>query len=143
MPKIIIHSAEGVFDFAARREVAAALTGLALDCERLPQSPFVKSTVWTYFNDYAADAVFMNDEPAHLNCVSVQIYTIEGGLDEPGKLELIEKATEILAGYCAVADTVMPVYIVIHEIPETNWGIFGKNGDLAALRASEINAPAL
>lgn len=29
---------------------------LGLDCERLPHSPLVRSTVWTYFSDYQADA---------------------------------------------------------------------------------------
>jgi phenylpyruvate tautomerase PptA (4-oxalocrotonate tautomerase family) len=143
MPKIIIHSAEGVFDLPARRKITEALVDLALECERLPQSPFVRSTVWTYFNEYTPDSVFMSDKPAHLDCVSMQIYTIEGGLDAQSKLTFIEKATETLARYCAASQARVPVYIVIHEVPETNWGIFGKHGDLAALRASEINAPAL
>jgi phenylpyruvate tautomerase PptA (4-oxalocrotonate tautomerase family) len=143
MPKIIIHCAHGVFDPAAKRQVTGALTELALDCEKLPPSPFVKSTVWTYFNEYAADGIFMGGSPAYLKCVSMQIYTIDGGLDAPGKLRLIEGATQILSPYCLVPGGVVPVYIVVHEIPEINWGIFGRNGDLAGLRESGAETPAL
>ena len=48
MPKLIIHSPAGTFDAADRQRVAVALTALALDCEELPSSPMVRSTVWTY-----------------------------------------------------------------------------------------------
>ena len=47
MPKIIIHAPKTTFDSKARQAIAAELTDFALDCEALPQSPFVKSTVWT------------------------------------------------------------------------------------------------
>jgi hypothetical protein len=55
MPKLIIHSPAGTFDAADRQRVAGALTALGLDCEALPPSPMVRSTVWTYFADYVAD----------------------------------------------------------------------------------------
>jgi len=142
MPKIIIHAPEAAFDATARQAIAAELSAFALECEKLPKSPFVRSTVWSYFNTYAADAVFMGDRRATANVVSVQIYVIEGGLDSGSKKTLIEGATAIFGRHLGETDRI-PVYIVIHEIPETNWGIFGKNADLAALRASAADAPAL
>lgn len=72
MPKMIVHAPAGTFDASARRQVATALTELGLDCESLPPSPLMKSSVWTFFNDYAADAVFMGGEPATLKIVSLQ-----------------------------------------------------------------------
>lgn len=143
MPKIIIHAPSGTFDIDARRDVCSALTELALDCEHLPQSPFVRSTVWTYFNDYAADAVFMGDSPATLRVVSVQIHIIKGGLDDTGKRRLIQGTTTIAGRYCGTHTGLMPVYVVIHEFPESNWGIFGDNADLEALRSSPPDAAAL
>ena len=56
MPKLIIHSPAGTFDAADRQRIAGALTALGLDCETLPASSMVRSTVWTYFTEYAADA---------------------------------------------------------------------------------------
>ena len=142
MPKIIIHAPETAFDAKARKAIAAELTDFALECEALPKSPFVKSTVWTYFNSYAADAMYMGDSQATLHVVSVQMFVIEGGLDGDAKKKLIQGTTAILGRHLGDPDRV-PVYIVIHEIPELNWGIFGANADLAALRASATDAPAL
>jgi phenylpyruvate tautomerase PptA (4-oxalocrotonate tautomerase family) len=142
MPKIIVHAPNAAFDATTRQAVAAELTDFALDCEKLPKSPFVKSTVWTYFSTYDGDAVFMGAVPATLPIVSVEIFVIEGGLDAPAKKRLIPGVTEIIGRHLGIADRV-PVYIVIHEIAETNWGIFGSNPDLAALRATSLDAPAI
>ena len=90
MPKMIIHSPAGTVD---RQRAAGALMALGLDCEALPHSPMVRSTVWTYFTDYPADAVFMGNEPARLPVVTLQIYVLAGGLVDAGKRRLIEGAT--------------------------------------------------
>jgi phenylpyruvate tautomerase PptA (4-oxalocrotonate tautomerase family) len=142
MPKIIIHAPEAAFDADSRQAIARDLTELALECEALPKSPFVKSTVWTYFNDYAVGKVFMGASRATMNVVSMQIFVIEGGLHADAKTKLIKGATAILGRHLSVTERV-PVYIVIHEVPEINWGIFGEHADLAGLRASPPDAPAL
>ncbi|GGO95526.1 tautomerase family protein [Stakelama pacifica] len=142
MPKLIIHSPAGTFDAADRQRVAGALTALGLECEGLPPSPLVRSTVWTYFADYAADSVFMGDEAARLPVVTLQVYALAGGLDAHGKRRLIEGATAILDRR-PDGTALAPVYIVIHEVAEENWGIFGEQADLAALRASPLDAPAI
>ncbi|AZO00857.1 4-oxalocrotonate tautomerase [Mesorhizobium sp. M9A.F.Ca.ET.002.03.1.2] len=142
MPKLIIHSPAGTFDAADRQRVAAALMALGLECEALPSSPMVRSTVWTYFAEYAADAVFMGDEPARLPIVTLQIYVLAGGLDGTGKRKLIEGATAILDRH-PDGTHVAPVYVVIHDVVDENWGIFGKQADLVALKASDPNAPAI
>lgn len=142
MPKLIIHSPSGTFDTTERQQVASALMTLGLSCEALPDSPMVRSTVWTYFNEYSPDAVFMGDTEAWLPVVSLQIYVIKGGLDAKNKRRLIEGATAILDRRTQ-GTAVAPVYVVIHEVEEENWGIFGQQADLAALRASAIEAPAI
>ncbi len=142
MPKLIIHSLVGTFDAADRQRIAGALTTLGLDCEALPSSPMVRSTVWTYFADYAADAVFMDDEPARLPLVTLQIFVLADGLDHSGKRRLIEGATAVL-NRRPDGTKVAPVYVVIHEVAEENWGIFGQQADLTALRASPPDAAAI
>lgn len=142
MPKLIIHSPAGTFDAADRQRVAGALMALGLDCEALPDSPLVRSTVWTYFAEYAADAVFMGDAPVRLPVVTLQIYVLAGGLDAAGKRRFIEEATAILDRR-PEGTSVAPVYVVIQEVAAENWGIFGNLGDLAALRASAPDAQAI
>ena len=140
MPKMIIHSPAGTFDAVDRQRAAGALMALGLDCEALPHSPMVRSTVWTYFTDYPADAVFMGNEPARLPVVTLQIYVLAGGLVDADKRRLIEGATAILDRR-PDGTAVAPVYVVIQEVAEKNWGIFGKQANLAALRASSSDAP--
>ena len=142
MPKIIIHAADGIFDPKARASLVTELTDFALDCEALPKSPFMKSTVWTYFNTYPADAVFMGGAQAQARIISAQLFVIAGGLDEKAKKRLIKGATEILGRHSAAHGTA-PVYIVLHEIPEINWGFLGETADLGAMRASAPDKPAL
>ena len=142
MPKIIIHAADGIFDPAARAALTTELTDFALDCEALPKSPFMKSTVWTYFSTYPADAVFMGGAQASAQIISAQMFVIAGGLDDGAKKRLIKGATDILGRHSAARGTV-PVYIVLHEIPEPDWGFLGEAADLAAMRASPPDKPAL
>lgn len=57
--------------------------------------------------------------------------------DEVAKKKLIEGATAILDRRPS-GTSVAPVYVVIHEIEETNWGIFGPAG-----RSGSAPAPAM
>ncbi|MNV49871.1 Tautomerase enzyme [compost metagenome] len=102
----------------------------------------MKSTVWTYFNLYNDGAVFMGEQPATMNIVTVHIYVIEGGLDTAGKKKLIPGVTAIFGRQLGITER-PPVYIVIHEIAEVNWAIFGNQADLAALRATPLDVPAI
>ena len=74
--------------------------------------------------------------------MTLQIYALAGGLDSAGKRRLIEGATAVL-NRRPDETQVAPVYVVIHEVLEENWGIFGKQADLAALRSSPVDAPAI
>lgn len=142
MPKMMIHSPVGTFDAGAREKLATALTDLGLECENLPKTPFVRSTVWIYFNEYEAASVFMAGKPATAKIISVLIYVLEGGLDESNKKTLIAGATALLGRYAGL-DGRIPAYVVIREVPETDWGIFGEQGSLEALRTIDVDAPPL
>ena len=141
MPKIIVHAPEAAFDVKAREAIVAELTDFALECEGLPLSPFMRSSVWTFFNLYPDGTVFTGDRQAAKPVVSVQIHAIQGGLIGATKTKLIEGMTAILSRHMGIAER-PPVHIVIHEVPESNWGASGRNPDLAAMRASSPDAPA-
>lgn len=142
MPKMIVHAPAGTFDAADRQRIAGALTTLGLDCERLPPSPRMRSTVWTYFAEHPADAVFMGGEPAWLPVVTLQVYTLAGGLDAPGRRRLIEGATALLDRR-PDGTASAPVCVLVHAMAEADWGMFGGQADLAAMRASAPDAPAI
>ena len=120
MPKTFVHAPEGVFDADARGRVATKLTDLGLACERLPDTPEVRNSVWLFFTDHAPDAIFAGGRMASSPVVSLTTYTLEGGLDGPAKRKLIAGATLILGEHAALPSNPVPAYVVIREVPKAN-----------------------
>lgn len=135
MPKMFVHAREGTFTAEARARVAAALTDLGMSCERLADTEKVRAGVWVFFVEHAPDAVFSGGRVATGPIAGLIVYALEGGLDEPAKRRLIADATAILGGNAEAAGETMPAYVAIREVPEANWGMFGEQVSLAALRA--------
>lgn len=135
MPKMFVHSPRGTFSAAARVRVAAGLTDLGLACERLADTEKVRAGIWVFFTEHAPDDVFRGGEIAPGPIMSLIVYTLEGGLDEASKSRLITEATAILGTQAGLNADQIPLYVGIHEVPEENWGMYGKQVSLAALRA--------
>ena len=133
MPKMFVHAPDGVFKGQARAEVAAALTDLGMKCERLAKTEKVREGVWVFFNDHAPDAVFSGGKVASKPLIALIVYALQGGLDEAARTELIAGATSIFAAHVQ-SDEPIPTYVVIQETPEADWGMYGKQVSLAALR---------
>jgi phenylpyruvate tautomerase PptA (4-oxalocrotonate tautomerase family) len=136
---MFVHAPEGMFDLDARTQVASGPTELGLRCEVIPATAFVRSTVWIYFNDYHPGMVFSGGNQTSAKVMSLLVYVLEGGLESQGKQALIAGATEILRRHAGIEGRI-PAYVVIREVPESNWGIFGAAGSLEALRASPEGA---
>jgi phenylpyruvate tautomerase PptA (4-oxalocrotonate tautomerase family) len=134
MPKLIVHAPEGTFTSNARAQVAAALTDLGIDCEKLSDTAKVRAGVWVLFTEHAPDAVFSGGEVAQNPLIALVVNALEGGLDGESKTKLITEATNILRQHAGANADRFAVYVVIHEVPEVNWGMYGKQVSLAALR---------
>ena len=134
MPKLFAHSRQGTFTAEARVRVAAALTDLGIACERLADRAKVRAGVWVFFTEHAPDAVFSGGEIAPDSMIGLVVYALEGGLDAESKQRLIAGATAILGEHAESNGDQVPVYVVIREVPEVNWGMYGKQVSLAALR---------
>jgi len=68
--------------------------------------------------------------------IRLLVFALEGGLDDESKQKLIADATAILCEHAESTGDPVTVYVVIREVPEVNWGMFGKQVSLAALRAA-------
>src|SRR5262249_18405788 len=119
----------------ARARVAAELTDLGMKCERLADTPAIRSGVWVIFAEYEPDAVFSGGEVASHPIIVLLINAIKGGLDDPAKKRFIEEGTAILGRHGAIGQGNVPAYVAVQEIPEINWGMYGKQVDLSAMRA--------
>lgn len=135
VPKMFVHAPRGVFTREARARVAAELTDLGMACERLADTPAIRSGVWVFFAEHEPDSVFSGGEVASRPIIALLINAIKGGLDDPSKKRLIEEGTAILGKHAAIGEGKAPAYVAIQEIPEINWGMYGKQVNLAAMRA--------
>jgi phenylpyruvate tautomerase PptA (4-oxalocrotonate tautomerase family) len=135
MPKLFVHAPRGAFTAEARVKVAAALTDLGMACEGLADTAKVRAGVWVFFTEHPPDAIFSGGQIAPNPTMVLEVYALEGGLDSASKQRLIADATAILGEHAGVSGGQMPVYVVIREIPEVNWGMYGKHVSLVALRA--------
>jgi len=136
MPKLFVDSRQGTFTAKARLTVAAALTDLGIACERLADSPKVRAGVWVFFTEHEPETMFSGGQVAPNPLIRLLVFALEGGLDVESKQKLIADATAILSEHAESTSDPVTVYVVIREIPEVNWGMFGKQVSLAALRAA-------
>jgi len=137
MPKMFVHTRQGTFTPEARAQVASALTDLGIACERLPNTAKIRSGVWVFFTEHAPDAIFRAGEIApDPPPISLIALSLEGGFDAASKQRMIADATAILRKHAGLNGDQAPVYVVIRVAPEENWGMYGKQVSLAAMRAS-------
>lgn len=136
MPKMFVHTRQGTFTPEARLRVAAALTDLGMACEHLADTAKVRAGVWVFFTEHTADAVFSGGAVAANPLIGLIVNTIEGGVDGASRQRLIAGATAILAENAGLKGDQVPVYVVIRVVPEEDWGMYGKQVSLAALRAA-------
>lgn len=126
MPLIYINCPEATFSAAAKDALAEELTSLALAIEELPATPFVRSTVWIYFHEYPAGTVYHGGKSAGTNVISLEVNAFQGGHDVASKQLLIQQFTEAIRRQAGIAPGgLVPVYILLRDVPEADWGVFG------------------
>ncbi|MGA7804098.1 4-oxalocrotonate tautomerase, partial [Bradyrhizobium sp.] len=102
MPKMFIHAPRGVFSAEARARVAAELTALGMACERLADTPAIRSGVWVIFTEHEPDTVFSAGQVASHPIIALLVNAIKGGLDDPARKRMIEEGTAILGKHATI-----------------------------------------
>lgn len=144
MPLIYVNCPENTFSAAAKDALAEELTNLALTIEQLPDTPFVRSTVWIYFREYPAGTVYHGGKPAGTKVISLEVNVFSGGYDSSTKKELIQRFTEAIRPHAGIAGgSLVPVYILFRDVPEADWGVFGTTITLRDLHNPPAGAPAV
>lgn len=134
MPKMFVHSPEGTFSAESRALAAQQLTALGMSCEKLIESDPIKRGIWVFFNEYVPDAVFSGGASVSVPQIALIAYAIRGGLDDEARTRFIGGATAILQSHSLSTDVVKPIYVVIQETPALDWGMYGKQVDLASMQ---------
>lgn len=141
MPKIFISYPEGTFCESALTALAEEITTTGLQCEKLPDTPYVRSNIWVYANEYPAERVYHGGKSQGMNVISLEVNVVEGALDDDSRKALIARFTEAVGKHAGIAaQQRVPVYIVIREVPPRNWGMFGNPITLQSLRNPPTDA---
>lgn len=135
MPKVFINYPKGAFSDDALDALAEEITTTGLECERLPDTPYVRSNIWVYAREYAADRVYHGGKPRGTKVISLEVNVVEGALDPDSRKELIARFTSLVGKHAGIPPQErVPVYIVIRDVPPWSWGMFGKPITLESLR---------
>ena len=141
MPKIYINYPTGAFPENAIDSLAAEITAHAPAFEKLPDTAYVRSNIWIYAKEYAPERVYHGGIPGGTKIISFEVNVIESGLDSEAKKQLIEFLTNSVKKHAGIPpEERAPVFVLIREVPASNWGMFGKPVTLNALRHPSVDA---
>jgi phenylpyruvate tautomerase PptA (4-oxalocrotonate tautomerase family) len=141
MPKIFISYPEGAFPGNAIDSLADEITAHASSFERLPDTPYVRSNIWIYAREFAADRVYHGGKSGGTKVITFEVNAIEGGLGAQAKQQIIAFLTDAVRKHAGIPpEERVPVFVLIRDVPEQNWGIFGKPISLDALRNPPADA---
>ena len=141
MPLIYVNCPENTFSAAAKDALADELTTIALATERLPDTPYGRSKVWIYFHEYPAAMVYHGGQTAGTQVISLEVNAFQGGHTIASKQALIEQFTKAIGHHAGIAAGArVPVYILLRDVPESNWGAFGQTTTLNDLRHPPADA---
>jgi phenylpyruvate tautomerase PptA (4-oxalocrotonate tautomerase family) len=135
MPKVFINYPKGTFSEHALAALAEEITTTGMECEKLPDTPYIRSNIWIYANEYEPERVFHGGKPRGTKVISLEVNVVEGALDADSRSELIARFTEVVGKHAGIpARERAPVYIVIRDVPPHSWGMFGESITLESLR---------
>ena len=137
MPKIDLTFSAGALSDEARRELPRELAAAMLRWEGAPDTEFFRSITWTHVHELPAEAVYTADGQAELSQFVVDATVPAGALSERRKSGLVEEFSKLVrdAAGLTEADGVR-VWVLIHEVPEGNWGAAGQIVRFEQLRAA-------
>jgi len=135
MPKIFMSYPEGAFTRDAIDSLADEITADAPSLEKIPDTPYVRSNIWIYAREFAAERVYYGGKSEGTKIISFEVNAIEGGLDAEAKKQMIAFLTGVVRKYAGIPpEERVPVFVLIRDVPAQNWGMFGKQVTLDALR---------
>jgi phenylpyruvate tautomerase PptA (4-oxalocrotonate tautomerase family) len=126
MPMIDLTYPSGTFAPEARNALVDELTTVLLRAERAPDTEFFRSIAWVYVHELPEGAVLAAGCPVTEPTFRVQVTVPQGALSDRRKQELVAEATRTVLDAAGLSEGDGPrVWVLIHEVPEGNWGAAG------------------
>jgi phenylpyruvate tautomerase PptA (4-oxalocrotonate tautomerase family) len=137
MPKLDLTFSAGALSDDAKRELPRELAAAMLRWEGAPDTEFFRSITWTHVHELPAEAVYTADGQAELSQFVVDATVPAGALSDRRKTGLVEEFSKLIRDAAGLTDEDgVRVWVLIHEVPEGNWGAAGQIVRFEELRAA-------
>ena len=137
MPKVDLTFPAGALSDDAKRELPRELAAAMLRWEGAPDTEFFRSITWTHVHELPAEAVHTAEGPAELSQFVVDATVPAGALSDRRKGGLVEEFSKLVRDAAGLTDEEgVRVWVLIHEVPEGNWGAAGQIVQFEQLRAA-------
>jgi phenylpyruvate tautomerase PptA (4-oxalocrotonate tautomerase family) len=127
MPTIIIKAPEGVFDAAAREEIAAGVTAAAKAVEQIGDDPRHEFTTWVVIEEIKRGFLFAGgrDPLSSVIPVLVSFHHPEGVIDQAGREEAVRLVQEAIAAAAPADGRPVITSVVMSKVADGTWGAAG------------------
>jgi phenylpyruvate tautomerase PptA (4-oxalocrotonate tautomerase family) len=126
MPKLDLTIPTDVLSEESKPELMRKLGAALLHWEGAPDTEFFRSITWAHLHELPAESIQTPDGVAEPHAI-LDITIPSGALSERRKTGIVEDATELVldaTGWGAEAG--VRVWVLIHEVPDGNWGAAGQ-----------------
>src|SRR3954452_3014909 len=136
MPLIDVTMPAGELEAGVRAALVARLGATLLKWEGAPDTEFVRSIMWVHVHELPADAVNAAGRPVTETHFRLDVTVPQGALSERRKAGAVKELTEAVAEAAGVApqDALLRIWVLVHEVPDGNWGAGGQIIRFAQLR---------
>ena len=137
MPKLDLTFPAGALSDDAKRELPRELAAAMLRWEGAPDTEFFRSITWTHVHELPVEAVYTADGQAELSQFVVDATVPAGALSDRRKSGVVEEFSKLIRDAAGLTDADgVRVWVLIHEVPEGNWGAAGQIVRFEELRAA-------
>jgi 4-oxalocrotonate tautomerase family enzyme len=145
MPLIDLTYPAGTFTDESRTALVDELTTVLLRAERAPDTAFFRSIAWVHVHELPDGCVLSAGRPVAEPTFRVQVTIPEGALSDRRKQEFVSEATRVVSEAAGLdAEDGLRVWVLIHEVPDGNWGAGGqivRYADLVRFASDERERP--
>jgi phenylpyruvate tautomerase PptA (4-oxalocrotonate tautomerase family) len=126
MPKLELTIPTEVLSEESKSELLRKLGATLLHWEGAPDTEFFRSITWTHLHELPAEAIQTPDGTAEPHAV-LDITIPAGALSERRKAGIVEDATKLVLGATGWGtEAGVRDWVLIHEVPDGNWGAAGQ-----------------
>ena len=135
MPLIDLTMPAGTLDAEVRGDLVRTLGSTLLRWEGAPPTDFFKSIMWVHVHELPAEAVNASGRPVAEPHFRIDVTVPEGALSDRRKEGAVKELTEAVLEAAELDDSAaIRVWVLIHEVPDGNWGGAGQIVRFAQLR---------